>query len=103
MASQRVHAPASTVWERILDFSMWPKVVNARVRLDLGLGLDPNPNSNPNPNPNPMWPKVVDNVVSARVYSAEQRPGGEHLKVEVVIGVTLLRIRTFVHHIYRAG
>ena len=70
MASQRVHAPASTVWERILDFS--------------------------------MWPKVVDNVVSARVYSAEQRPGGEHLKVEVVIGVTLLRIRTFVHHIYRA-
>ena len=70
MASQWVHAPASTVWERILDFS--------------------------------MWPKVVDNVVSARVYSAEQRPGGEHLKVEVVIGVTLLRIRTFVHHIYRA-
>jgi hypothetical protein len=65
-----VHAPASTVWERILDFS--------------------------------MWPKVVDNVVSARVYSAEQRAGGEHLKVEVVIGVTLLRIRTFVHHIYRA-
>eukprot|EP00908_Phaeocystis_cordata_P007143 Transcript_1779.p2 GENE.Transcript_1779~~Transcript_1779.p2 ORF type:complete len:262 (-),score=109.14 Transcript_1779:221-955(-) len=70
MASQRVHAPASTVWERILDFG--------------------------------MWPKVVDNVVSARVYGAEQRPDGEHLKVEVVIGVTLLRIRTYVHHVYRA-
>ena len=40
------------MWERILDFS--------------------------------MWPKVVDNVVSARVYSAEQRAGGER---ELVVGV----------------
>jgi len=68
MASQRVHAPASTVWERILDFA--------------------------------MWPKMVDNVVSARVYAHDRHADGEHINVEVSVGMAMIRIRTFVHHVY---
>lgn len=68
MASQRVHAPASAVWERILDFA--------------------------------MWPKMVDNVVSARIYAHDRHADGEHINVEVTVGMAMIRIRTFVHHIY---
>lgn len=68
MASQRVHAPASIVWERILDFA--------------------------------MWPKMVDNVVSARVYAHDRHADGEHINVEVTVGMAMIRIRTYVHHIY---
>ena len=44
------------------------------------------------------WPKMVDNVVSSHVYDSD----GRDIKVEVVIGVSLVKIRTFVHHVYNA-
>ena len=47
-----------------------------------------------------MVSKMVDNVVSTRVYAHEQQEDGEHIKVEVTVGMSLVRIRTYVHHVY---
>ena len=45
------------------------------------------------------WPGMVDNVTSARVY--EQR--GPVTKVEVVLGVAMINIKTYVKHVIGAA
>ena len=42
------------------------------------------------------WPRMVDDVIAARVY---EREGSSVTKVQVAIGVGFLKINTYVHHV----
>eukprot|EP00316_Scyphosphaera_apsteinii_P000181 CAMPEP_0119338576 /NCGR_PEP_ID=MMETSP1333-20130426/96442_1 /TAXON_ID=418940 /ORGANISM="Scyphosphaera apsteinii, Strain RCC1455" /LENGTH=257 /DNA_ID=CAMNT_0007349895 /DNA_START=307 /DNA_END=1080 /DNA_ORIENTATION=- len=66
LAAQRINVSAATVWENLLAFD--------------------------------RWPKMIGDCTSTRVYYSD----GKVFKVEVVVSVALLRIRTFVVHTYHA-
>merc|ERR1712228_230933 len=66
IAIQRINAPAAAVWERLLDFE--------------------------------RWPRMISDCTSTRVYHSDEKI----FKVEIVVSVAMLRIRSFVVHTYDA-